>query len=100
MAQGKFSLSKLNFFSRLDARARVFFLLGGFLGIIFLVYIGTRLLSGGATTTGPSRVANAPAGLQSIPGGQQTAEYNRAVEQASVQRAQEAQVTGGSAGQP
>jgi type IV secretory pathway VirB10-like protein len=93
---GKFSLAKLNFFNRLDARARVFFLLGGFVGVILLVYLGTKFLSGEAATVGPSRVANAPAGLQSVPGGQQTPEYNRAVEQASMQRAQEAKVTGGS----
>jgi type IV secretory pathway VirB10-like protein len=93
----KFSLSKLNFFGRLDARSRMFFLLGAFVGVIFLVYLGTKFLSGEASTTGPSRVASAPAGLQSVPGGQQTPEYNRAIEQASLQRAQEAQVTGGSA---
>ena len=93
----KFSLAKLNFFNRLDARARVFFLFGGIIGFIFLVYIGTRLLSSGTGATGPSRVASAPSGLQSVPGGQQTPEFSRAVEQASLQRAQQAQISGGSA---
>lgn len=99
MAQGdsKFSLAKLNFFSRLDARARVFFLFGSLIGIIFLVYLGTRLLSGSSDTTGPSKVASAPSGLQSVPGGQQTPEFSRAVEQASAQRAQQAQLSGSSA---
>ena len=93
----KFSFAKLNFFSRLDARARVFVLFGGLIGIIFLVYIGTKLLSGPTKTTGPSRVASAPQGLKLVPGGTQSAEYNRMVEQANLQRAKEAQVTGASA---
>ena len=85
MAQGdpKFSFAKLNFFNRLDARARVFFLFGSIIGLIFLVYLGTRLLSGPSSTTGPSRVAEAPSGLRLVPGGAQSAEYNRMVEQAS-----------------
>lgn len=99
MAQddSKFSFAKLNIFSRLDARARVLFLFGGLFGIIFLVYLSTRLLSGGTTATGPSRVANAPSNLQSVPGGQQTPEFSRAVEQASLQRAQQAKISGTSA---
>ncbi len=90
-------LSKLNIFSRLNARSRVFVLLGGVLGFIFIIYFGTRYLSGGNKTTGPSRVANAPQGMQSVPGGQLTPEYYRAVEQANATRAQQAQISGGSA---
>jgi polyhydroxyalkanoate synthesis regulator phasin len=91
-------LSKLNFFSRLDARARVFVLFLGVLGVILLVYLGTKYLGGEDKTVGPSRVANAPSSLQSIPGGTTaTAEYQRALTQANVQAAQAAKMTGGSA---
>lgn len=91
-------LSKLNFFSRLDARARVLVLFGAVIGLIFLVYFGTRYFAGGSSTTGPSRVANAPQGLQSTPGSKQlTPEYYRALAQANAQSAQQAQISGGSA---
>lgn len=89
--------SRFNFFKRLDARARILFLVGVVVGIIFLIYLLSRLLGGGAETTGPSQVANAPQGLQSVPGGQLTPEYQRAVMQASSQLAEKAQMTGGSA---
>lgn len=88
---------KLNFFGRLDARSRVFVLLAGVVSVVFLVYLGTRFFAGGGETTGPSRVAGAPTGLQSVPGGQQTAEYQQALEQANIQRAQQARMTGGAA---
>lgn len=101
MAEGdsKFNLSKfkLDFFNRLDARSRVFVLLGAIIGIIFLFYIGTKLLLGSGTTTGPTRVANAPAGLQSVPGGEITPEYRRALLEANRQSAEAAQMSGGSA---
>ncbi|HVE45065.1 MAG TPA: TrbI/VirB10 family protein [Gammaproteobacteria bacterium] len=92
-----FDFSKLNFFSRLDARARVFVLVGSMVGIVFFVYLGTRLLSGGDKAIGPSKVAAAPAGLQSIPGGKLTSEYSRALKQANAQTAATAQKTGESA---
>lgn len=92
-----FDFSKLNFFSRLDARARVVVLIAGVLGFVFLVYLGTRYLTGGAKTVGPSNVAAAPQGLQSVPGGQLTPEYQRVLEQANLQRAKQAQVSGTSA---
>lgn len=91
-------LSKLNFFKKLDARARVLVLFAGVIGVILLVYLGTRWLSGGSRAVGPSSVASAPSGLQSVPGGTtQTAEYQQALFQANQQRAQAAQMTGGSA---
>lgn len=93
----KFSFAKLNFFNRLDARARVFFLFGGLLGVVFLVYLGTKLLSGPSTPTGTSRVAGAPAGLKLVPGGEQSAAYNKVVEEANLQRAKAAQLTGATA---
>src|SRR3990167_10166824 len=92
-----FKLPKLNFFSSLDARSRVFFLLATVVGIGFLVYLGVRFLGGGPQTTGPSQVANAPGGLQSIPGSQLTPEYYRALAQANTQAAQQAHISGTSA---
>jgi type IV secretory pathway VirB10-like protein len=91
------NLSKLNFFSRLDARARVFVLLGGVIGVIFLIYLGTHYFSNGNNALGPSRVANAPKGLQSVPGSSLTAEYSKALQLANTQAAQQAQMSGGSA---
>lgn len=89
--------SKYNFFSRLDARARIFVLIAVVFGIILTIYLLTRLFFGGENTTGPSRVAGAPPGVQSVPGGQLTPEYQRALEQANLQQAQQAQMHGTSA---
>lgn len=91
------NLSKLKFFSQLNARARVLVLLGAVLGVIILIYAGTRYFSSGSATIGPSHVANAPKGLQSIPGGTLTSEYSKALQQANTQAALQAQITGGSA---
>lgn len=85
---------KFNFFKNLDARARIFVLLGVVAAIVLTIYLISRFLLGGADTTGPSRVATAPPGFQSIQGGTLTPEYQRALEQANVQRAQQAQMTG------
>src|SRR5690349_2902314 len=91
-------LSRLNFFNRLDARARVLVLFLAVIGVIVLVYVATKYLGGGAKTLGPSRVATAPSGLQSIPGGTgATAEYQRALNQANAQSAEAAKMSGGSA---
>lgn len=92
-----FDFSKLNFFSRLGARSRVFVLFGGLVGIVGAVYLGVSYFSGGTETTGPSKTASAPQGLQSVPGGQLTPEYYRALQQANQQAAQQAQISGGSA---
>lgn len=90
--------SKLNFFSRLDARARVFVLFLVVIGVILLVYFGTQYFGGGSRTVGPSRVASTPPGLQSVPGEKTTtAEYQRALTQANVQAAEAAKMSGGSA---
>lgn len=99
MAEGrpKFDFSKLNFFSRLDARSRVFVLFGGIIGLIFLFYLGTKLLIGGGGGAGATHLANAPSGLQSIPGAKNTPEYQRALEEANRQAAQNAQMSGTSA---
>lgn len=89
--------SKYNFLNKLSARSRMFVLLGAVVGILFLVYLGTRYFMGESETTGPSKVATAPPGLQSVQGGQLTPDYYRALSQANVQAAQQAQISGGSA---
>lgn len=92
-----FDFSKLNFFSRLDARARVLVLFGAIAGVVLLVFLATSYFSNEGGAVGPSRVANAPANMQSVPGGQLTPEYYRALQQANSQNAQQAQISGGSA---
>lgn len=92
-----FDFSKLNFFKKLDARARVFVLFGGLVGVGILIYALVAFLSAGSGTTGPSRVASAPRGVQSVPGGQLTPEYYRALQEANQRAAQQAQISGGSA---
>jgi polyhydroxyalkanoate synthesis regulator phasin len=92
-----FDFSKLNFFNRLDARARVLVLFGVVIGIMVFVYVMTQYLSGSRKALGPSQVANAPANLQSVPGGTLTAEYAKALQQANVKSAEMAKMSGGSA---
>lgn len=92
-----FDFSKLNFFTRLDARARVFVLFGGVIGVIVLIYLATSYFSSDQATLGPSQVAGAPSNLQSVPGGQLTAEYSKALQQANTQVAQQATMSGDSA---
>src|SRR3990167_2032601 len=90
-------LSKIKIFSKLDARARILVLLGSVVLVAVVIYLAVRFFTVGGETTGPSRVAQAPAGLQSVPGGELTPEYYRVLSQANVQAAQKAQITGGSA---
>lgn len=93
-----FDFSKLNILSRLDARARVFVLFLILLGIIIIVYFITAYFAGGNSTVGPSRVANVPGGIQSVPGSKNpTAEYQRAYNQANLQIAEAAKMSGSSA---
>src|SRR5690348_336367 len=88
---------KLPGFGTTNAKSRIFFIFAGIVGISVLIYAGIKFFGGGATTTGPSRVANAPSGLQSVPGSQLTPEYYQALKQANVQATQQAQMSGGSA---
>lgn len=93
-----FDFSKLNFFNRLDARARVGVLFGGIIGVGVLAYVLVSTFSDGSSALGPSRVTNAPQGLQSVPGGANLRpEYQRVLQQANKQLAQSAAMTGGSA---
>jgi polyhydroxyalkanoate synthesis regulator phasin len=79
------------------AKSRVIAVFGS-LGIISLgIYLATRFLSGPGITGTTSHVASAPGTLQSVPGGKMSPEFYRAVSQANVQAAQQAQITGGSA---
>lgn len=92
-----FDFSKLNFFGRLDARARVLVLFGGVIGVGVSIYVLVNMMSPEGAAVGPSSVASAPQGLQSVPGGELTPEYYRALMQANTQAAQQAQISGGSA---
>jgi len=81
-----------------DAKSRIVILFTGvavfFLAIYFIVYYfhGSE-----NATTGPSKVANAPSELKSIPGSTLSPEYSRALNEANQQAAQQAQITGTSA---
>lgn len=87
----------LSAFTSADAKTRVFILLAALVGIGIIIYVGIRFFTNATQTTGPSQVAAAPAGLESVPGAQMTPEFYRAVTQANAQAAQQAQITGGSA---
>lgn len=90
-------LPDFKFFSKTDAKSRVFFLLAALVGVIVVVFFVARYLSSGDNAAGPSRVATAPSGLQSVPGGQLSPEYYRALMQANEQSAQQALSSGGTA---
>lgn len=85
-----------NFFKKADAKTRVFLIFTAVVAFAFVIYLAVRFLGGGAAGGGTS-MANAPGSVQSIPGGQMSPEFYRAVQQASAQAAQQAQLTGGSA---
>lgn len=92
-----FDWSKLNFFSRLDARARVLVLIAGLVGTVLIIYLIVRFFFGGETV-GVSSVANVPQGLTNVPGGTGlTPQYARTEQQVGVARAQQAEQSGASA---
>lgn len=80
-----------------DAKSRVFFIFAGIVGIGVLIYGLVKYFSGPDVSTGPSKVANTAANVQSVPGSQLSPEYYRALSQANVQATQQAQMSGGSA---
>src|SRR3990167_4337975 len=92
-----FHFPKFTFFSMADAKTRVFILVAGLVGLSLLIYLGVNYFSSNKATTGPSRVAAAPASLQSVPGSELSPEYYRALTQANAQATRQAQITGGSA---
>lgn len=87
----------MKLFSAQDAKSRVFIVLLVAAALGILIFFGTRYLGNKNAGVGPSKVAGAPGGLQSIPGSKTSAEYSRALLQANEQAAQEAQMSGGSA---
>ncbi len=82
-------------FSRTDAKSRMILVLVTVVGVSALIYVAARFLGGGSRIA-PAKVANAPSGLQSVPGGQLTPEYYRALMQANAQTSKQAQISGGS----
>lgn len=86
------------FFTGADAKTRVFFLFAAVVAVGVVIYLGVDYFSGGgAATTGPSKVATAPSELKSVPGGQLSPEYYRALVQANAQASKQAEISGGSA---
>lgn len=88
---------KLPKFGTADAKSRIFLIFAAIVGISIVGYILVRTFSGGPTASGPSRVANPAAGVQSVPGSKLSPEYYQALRQANVQATQQGQMTGGSA---
>lgn len=89
--------AKLGFFKKMGARARIATLAGGVAGVIFIMYLAVQYLSGDRSGAGASSVAGAPGDVQSVPGGELTPEYYRALQQANQQAAEQAKISGGSA---
>jgi polyhydroxyalkanoate synthesis regulator phasin len=83
-------------FSRTDAKSRIFLVIATIIGVGGLIYFGSKFLGGGAGLSGQAKIANAPSDLQSVPGGQLTPEYSRALAQENTQATQKAQTSGGS----
>ncbi len=81
-----FKLPKLQIFSGADAKSRIFLLFAGVVGFSLLVYLAVKFFGGPETATGGAAVAKAPSGLVSVPGGELTPQYARAVELASEER--------------
>lgn len=81
-----FKLPKLQIFSGADAKSRIFLLFAGVVGFTLLIYLGVKFFGGPDTATGGARVAGAPSNLVSVPGGDLTPQYARAVEAASEER--------------
>ncbi len=84
-------------FSKTDAKSRVIIIVVAVLALVGAVIVGSRYLGDNANLTGQAKVANAPANLQSVPGGQLSPEYYRALMQANAQATKQAQISGTSA---
>jgi polyhydroxyalkanoate synthesis regulator phasin len=82
-------------FSGGDSKSRIFIVLGTIIGIFGVVFVGSKML-GTSKASGQAKVAGAPS-LQSIPGGDVTPEYYRALMKANAQNAKQAEITGTSA---
>jgi polyhydroxyalkanoate synthesis regulator phasin len=88
---------KLPGFGSADGKSRVFLIFAAIVAVFIVGYVLVKSFSGGATATGPSRVANPAASLQSVPGSKLTPEYYQALRQANIQATQQGQASGGSA---
>lgn len=85
-------------FSAASARSRALIVLSVVATLAVIIFFIGRYLGFGQTTTGGSRVAAAPANLQSVPGSSHlTPEYYRVLMQANEQAAQQAKLAGTSA---
>lgn len=83
-------LPGLKIFSGIDAKSRIFLLFAGVVGISLLIYMLVRFFGGGTAVTGPTNVATAPSGLQSVPGSELTPQYAKLVEQENLRRSERA----------
>ncbi len=82
-------------FSVSSAKSRVLLVMVVIVLVGAGIFYAARYLGG--DVVGASQIAAAPADLQSIPGGQLSPEYSRALAAANTQASQQAQITGGSA---
>src|SRR3990167_11376531 len=87
-----FKLPKFKIFSATDAKSRIFVLFMGVVVFGLLVYGVVRYFGGSDTGAGGTTVARAPSGLVSVPGGELTPQYARAVELASEERSKRGMV--------
>jgi polyhydroxyalkanoate synthesis regulator phasin len=92
-----FEFPGMKYFKAADAKSRVFLVFAAVVAIGLFIYVIVRYFGGSQAATGPSQVAAAPSNLQTVPGGQMSPEFYRAVMQANQQAAQQAQISGGSA---
>ncbi|MDX1900925.1 MAG: TrbI/VirB10 family protein [Gammaproteobacteria bacterium] len=90
-------LPSFKLFSSSNAKSRILFLMIGLVAAGIAVYFVIRYFGGFNTATVSSQVAAAPDNLKSVPGGQLSPEYYRAISQANLQASKQAQMTGGSA---
>lgn len=81
-------LPNLKIFSKVDAKSRIFLLFAGVVGLSLLIYMLVRFLGGDSAVTGPTTVANAPAGLVSVPGSELNPQYAKILEQENTKRAE------------
>ncbi len=83
-------------FSSTDAKSRILIIVVAIAVVVGIVVLGSKMLGGGPKGAGQAKLAGAPS-LQSIPGGQLTPEYQRALMESNQQQAQQAQLSGTSA---
>ena len=85
------------FITKSDAKSRIVILIAGVALVGSLIYVASLYLGGADAGGGKATLANAPSGLQSVPGSQLSPEYYRALTQANSQATKQAQINGTSA---